>query len=73
MSGTDIGRARQGCNENGPAGGAGPYVGSEKATIIVVGNASEFLDDLKAIRPDVEVIEAGEIDFSRTDLMQQEG
>ena len=52
---------------------AAEYVGSEKATIIVVGNASEFLDDLKAIRPDVEVIEAGEIDFSRTDLMQQGG
>ncbi|MBX7514451.1 insulinase family protein [Qipengyuania sp. GH38] len=47
---------------------AADYVGSEKATVIVVGNASEFLDDLKAIRPDVEVIDAEAIDLSTPTL-----
>ena len=47
---------------------AADYVGSEKATVIVVGNASEFLDDLKTIRPDVEVIDAETIDLSTPSL-----
>ena len=47
---------------------AAGYIGGDKATIIVVGKADEFLDDLKAIRPNVEVFEASDIDLSRPDL-----
>ena len=47
---------------------AADYVSSDKATIIVVGKAEEFLDDLRAIRPDVEVIEMDDLDLSRPDL-----
>ena len=48
---------------------AADYVGAEKATILIVGNAAEFLDDLKAIRPDVEVIDADTLDLSATALV----
>ncbi len=47
---------------------AADYVGSEKATILIVGNAAEFLDDLKAIRPDVEVVDADSVDLSSKTL-----
>ena len=47
---------------------AGDYITADGATIIVVGNASEFLDDLRAIRPDVEVIPAASLDLSSKDL-----
>ena len=47
---------------------AADYIGGDKATIIVVGNAEEFIDDLRAIRPDVEVIDADALDLSRPDL-----
>lgn len=47
---------------------AADYVGSEKATVIVVGNAADFLDDLKAIRPNVEVVEAADIDLADKSL-----
>ncbi|OBX17762.1 peptidase M16 [Erythrobacter sp. QSSC1-22B] len=45
------------------------YVGADKATIIVVGKADEFIDDLRAIRPNVEVIQAADLDLSRPDLI----
>ena len=47
---------------------AADYVTADKASIIVVGNAAEFLDDLRAIRPDVEVIPAASLDLSSRDL-----
>lgn len=50
---------------------ASNYVSAEKATIIVVGKASEFIDDLRKIRPDVEVISAENIDLSRADLRER--
>ena len=52
---------------------AADFVGSEKATVIIVGNSAEFLDDLKAIRPDVEVISADELDLSSKDLVRSGG
>ena len=52
---------------------ASEYVGADKATVIVVGNAEEFLEDLKAIRGEVEVIETDAIDFSRPDLLRAGG
>lgn len=47
---------------------ASKYVSADQATVIVVGNASEFIDELRAIRPDVEVIPASELDLSRGNL-----
>ncbi|NVD45765.1 M16 family metallopeptidase [Qipengyuania atrilutea] len=47
---------------------AAKYVGADKATVVVVGNAAEFIDDLRAIRPDVEVVKADALDLSRSDL-----
>jgi zinc protease len=41
---------------------------SRGATIIVAGDASKFLDKLKAIRPDVEVIPAAELDLDSPTL-----
>ena len=39
-----------------------------KATVVIVGNASQFIDDLRAIRPDVEVIPAEGLDLSAADF-----
>ena len=47
---------------------AADFVGAEKATVIVVGNASEFIDDLRKIRPNVEVVEAASLDLSSKSL-----
>ena len=47
---------------------AARYVSADKATVVVVGNASEFIDDLRKIRPDVEVVSAASLDLSRGDL-----
>lgn len=44
------------------------YVTPELASVVVVGNAAEFLDDLRKVRPDVTVIPASALDLSRADL-----
>ncbi len=44
------------------------YVDPAKATLVIVGDASQFLDDLKEIRPDVEVIAADDVDLSLASL-----
>jgi zinc protease len=44
------------------------YVTPEQASVIVVGNAAAFLDDLRKIRPDVVVIPASELDLSNPAL-----
>lgn len=38
------------------------------ASLLIVGNAAEFIDDLRAIRPDVEVIPVAELDLSSASL-----
>ncbi|MEL7688842.1 pitrilysin family protein [Citromicrobium bathyomarinum] len=43
-------------------------VDPDKATIVIVGNAAAFIDDLRAIRPDVEVIPAEGLDLSSADF-----
>ncbi len=43
-----------------------------KATIVIVGNAAAFIDDLRAIRPDVEVIPAEGLDLSTADFGLEE-
>lgn len=52
------------------AAAASELVGSEQASLIVVGDSSQFIDKLRALRPDVEVIAAADLDLSRGDLGQ---
>jgi zinc protease len=47
---------------------AGRLAASQRASLVIVGDASKFLDKLKAIRPDVEVIPAAELDLDQADL-----
>ena len=47
---------------------AAELVSGDRATLIIVGDASQFLEPLKALRPDVEVYEAKDLDLSRADL-----
>jgi zinc protease len=44
------------------------YVTPERTSVVVVGKASEFIDDLRKIRPDVVVIPASELDLSSASL-----
>jgi zinc protease len=41
---------------------------SDRATIVIVGDASKFLDKLRAFRPDVEVIKADDLDLDSPNL-----
>ena len=43
---------------------AGSYVSPDEATLVIVGDAAQFVDDLRAIRPDVLVIPADELDLA---------
>lgn len=47
---------------------ASDIVDPDKATIIIVGDAKQFIDKLREMRPDVEVIPAEGIDLSSADL-----
>ncbi len=58
----------QGVTPEAASAAAAKYISADKATIVVVGNAAEFLEGLRAIRPDVEVVRADEVDLSRGDL-----
>ena len=49
------------------------YVTPEQASVIVVGNAAQFLDDLRRVRPNVTVIPASELDLSSADLVESGG
>ena len=44
------------------------YADPAKATLIIVGDAKQFIDDVKAMRENVEVISIDDLDLSRTDL-----
>jgi zinc protease len=44
------------------------YITPERASLIVVGKASEFVEDLRKIRPDLVVIPAAELDLSSAEL-----
>ncbi len=46
---------------------------ADKATVVVVGNAAQFLDDLKKVRPDVTVIEAKDLDLDSATLVAAGG
>ena len=47
---------------------AGRIAASQRASLVIVGDASKFLDKLKAIRPDVEVIPLAELDLDSPSL-----
>ncbi|MCR2834687.1 M16 family metallopeptidase [Parerythrobacter lacustris] len=49
---------------------AAEFVDPARATIVIVGDARQFLDGVRAIRPDVEVIMADELDLSSAALTQ---
>ena len=44
------------------------YLDAERASLVIVGDAEQFLDDLKALRGEVEVIPASELDLGASDL-----
>ena len=44
------------------------YVDPARATIVVVGNAAEFIEELQAIRDEVEIIPASALDLTRSEL-----
>ncbi len=44
------------------------YVDPDAATLVIVGDASQFLDDLSAVRENIEVIPADELDLSSATL-----
>ncbi|MEO0699110.1 MAG: insulinase family protein, partial [Pseudomonadota bacterium] len=47
---------------------AAKYLDGERASLVIVGDAKQFLEDLKALRGDVEVIAAAELDLAASDL-----
>ncbi|HEY0625805.1 MAG TPA: pitrilysin family protein [Allosphingosinicella sp.] len=47
---------------------AGQIASSDRATLVIVGDASKFIDKLRALRPDVEVIKADELDLDAANL-----
>jgi len=49
---------------------AARYVDPKRASLVVVGDAQYFLDDLKALRGEVEVIPVDQLDLSRADLIR---
>ncbi|KEO87868.1 peptidase M16 [Erythrobacter sp. JL475] len=46
------------------------YVDPAKATLVIVGDASQFLDDLKAVRDNIEVIPADRLDLASAELLK---
>jgi len=47
---------------------AGEFLAPARASLVVVGDAQYFLDDLKALRGNVEVIPFDALDLSSADL-----
>jgi zinc protease len=55
--------AIQGVTPDAAAKAAGRIVSSKNASVVIVGDASKFIDKLRALRPDVEVIRADQLDL----------
>ncbi|MEM7702781.1 MAG: pitrilysin family protein [Pseudomonadota bacterium] len=47
---------------------ANKYLSADQASLVIVGNAEEFLEPLKELRGEVEVIPASELDLGASDL-----
>jgi zinc protease len=52
----------------GASAAAASLVGSDRATLVIVGDSSKFIDKLRAVRPDVEVIKFDELDLDSPTL-----
>ncbi len=50
------------------AAAAGTHLGRDRAYVVVVGDAAQFLDALRAAHPDLVVIKAEDVDLNRADL-----
>ena len=46
------------------------YVDPDKATIVIVGDADQFLEDLKLVRENVEVVPASKLDLASARLLK---
>ncbi|MEL7217990.1 MAG: pitrilysin family protein, partial [Pseudomonadota bacterium] len=44
------------------------YVDPDKATLVIVGDAKQFIEGVQALRDNVEIIQASALDLARTDL-----
>ncbi len=60
-------------DSNAASAAAQNYVDPDKATLVIVGDADQFLDDLRENRPDVEVITADQLDLSSASLVKPAG
>jgi len=47
------------------------FAGADQATLVVVGDASKFLEAMKALRPNVEVITIDELDLESPTLRRR--
>ena len=52
---------------------AAEYFAPDEVTVVIVGNAAEFIDDVRAIRPNVEVIPADQLDLFNPQVPQNGG
>ena len=60
-------------SSEGASAVAAELVDPAKATVIIVGDAKQFIDKLRAIRPDVEVIPVADLDLSTPALVAPAG
>ena len=44
------------------------YLAADRASLVIVGDAKQFLEPLKELRGDVEVIPVAQVDLSASDL-----
>jgi zinc protease len=58
----------EGASAGAATAAGGRWFDPARVSLLIVGNATAFIDDLRAIRPDVEVIPASELDLSSATL-----
>ncbi|HEX9966211.1 MAG TPA: pitrilysin family protein [Allosphingosinicella sp.] len=58
----------EGVTPEGASAAAGRLVGADRATLVIVGDSAKFIDKLRAVRPDVEVIRFDELDLDSPTL-----
>ncbi|MGA9581182.1 MAG: pitrilysin family protein [Allosphingosinicella sp.] len=58
----------EGVTPEGASAAAARLVGADRATLVVVGDSSKFIDKLRALRPDLEVIRFDELDLDSPTL-----
>ena len=58
----------EGVTPEAASAAAARLVGSDRATLVIVGDSAKFIDKLRAVRPDVEVIRFDELDLDSPTL-----